>query len=49
MHEAHQLRSLVGRNKQLARIGRDPDEFDAFYREHIEAVQRFVARRVSDR
>ncbi|NYG56705.1 RNA polymerase sigma factor [Nocardioides perillae] len=28
-------------------IGRDPDAFEAFYREHLEAVQRFVARRVS--
>ncbi len=32
----------------LTRIGRDPDAFEAFYRDHIEAVQRFVARRVSD-
>lgn len=30
------------------RIGRDPDAFEAFYREHREAVQRFVARRVAD-
>lgn len=29
-------------------IGADPDAFEAFYREHLEAVQRFVARRVSD-
>lgn len=28
-------------------IGRDPDAFEAFYREHLDAVQRFVARRVS--
>jgi RNA polymerase sigma-70 factor (ECF subfamily) len=27
----------------------DPDLFEAFYREHVEAVQRFVARRVGDR
>lgn len=27
-------------------IGRDPDAFEAFYRDHIEAVHRFVARRV---
>lgn len=27
-------------------IGRDPDALEAFYREHVEAVQRFVARRV---
>ncbi len=26
----------------------DPDAFEVFYREHVEAVQRFVARRVSD-
>lgn len=32
----------------LARIGRDPDAFEAFYREHIDTVQRFVARRVAD-
>jgi RNA polymerase sigma-70 factor, ECF subfamily len=32
----------------LARIARDPDAFEAFYRAHIEAVQRFVARRVAD-
>ena len=30
----------------VAAIGRDPDALEAFYREHIEAVQRFVARRV---
>lgn len=30
----------------IAAIGRDPDALEAFYREHIEAVQRFVARRV---
>jgi RNA polymerase sigma factor (sigma-70 family) len=28
-------------------IGRDPDALEAFYREHLEAVQRFVARRVA--
>ncbi len=31
------------------RIATDPDAFEAFYREHVEAVQRFVARRVDDR
>jgi RNA polymerase sigma-70 factor (ECF subfamily) len=31
-----------------ARIGVDPDAFEKFYREHIDAVQRFVARRVAD-
>lgn len=30
----------------IAAIGRDADALEAFYREHIEAVQRFVARRV---
>jgi RNA polymerase sigma factor (sigma-70 family) len=34
--------------RDLAGIGRDPDLFEAFYRQHIEAVQRFVARRVAD-
>jgi RNA polymerase sigma factor (sigma-70 family) len=32
----------------LARIASDPDAFEGFYREHLEAVQRFVARRVDD-
>jgi len=32
----------------LASIGTDPDALEAFYLEHVEAVQRFVARRVSD-
>lgn len=32
----------------LARIGRDPDAFESFYREHMTAVTRFVARRVAD-
>jgi RNA polymerase sigma factor (sigma-70 family) len=31
---------------EVVAIGRDPDAFEAFYREHVEAVQRFVARRV---
>ncbi len=30
------------------RIAADPDAFEAFYREHVAAVQRFVARRVAD-
>lgn len=29
-------------------IGSDPDAFEAFYRDHLETVRRFVARRVSD-
>jgi RNA polymerase sigma factor (sigma-70 family) len=32
----------------LTRIGHDPGAFDAFYRDHIDAVQRFIARRVDD-
>jgi RNA polymerase sigma factor (sigma-70 family) len=32
----------------VRRIGDDPDVFEAFYREHLDAVQRFVARRVGD-
>jgi RNA polymerase sigma-70 factor (ECF subfamily) len=32
----------------LDRIAREPDALDAFYRDHVEAVQRFVARRGSD-
>jgi RNA polymerase sigma-70 factor (ECF subfamily) len=32
----------------VARIAYDPDAFEAFYRSHVEAVQRFVARRVAD-
>lgn len=36
------MKSVAG----VAAIGRDPDALEAFYREHIEAVQRFVARRV---
>jgi RNA polymerase sigma factor (sigma-70 family) len=34
---------------QLRWIGTDPDIFEAFYREHVEGLQRFVARRVGDR
>ncbi|MFZ2013512.1 MAG: sigma-70 family RNA polymerase sigma factor [Nocardioides sp.] len=33
---------------EVASIGIDPDAFEAFYREHLNAVQRFVARRVDD-
>jgi RNA polymerase sigma factor (sigma-70 family) len=32
----------------LTRIGHEPDAFEAFYRDHVDAVQRFVARRVAD-
>jgi RNA polymerase sigma factor (sigma-70 family) len=33
---------------ELTEITSDPDAFERFYREHVEAVQRFVARRVDD-
>lgn len=33
---------------QLPMIGTDPEILDAFYTEHLEDVQRFVARRVGD-
>lgn len=33
---------------QVRQIGRDPEAFTAFYRAHLQAVQRFVARRVGD-
>ena len=29
--------------------GADPDAFEVFYREHVDAIERFVARRVGDR
>ncbi|GAA5197347.1 sigma-70 family RNA polymerase sigma factor [Rugosimonospora acidiphila] len=32
----------------VARIGGDPAVFETFYREHVERLQNFVARRVSD-
>lgn len=32
----------------LRQIAQDPDVFAGFYREHVEAVQRFIARRVHD-
>lgn len=32
----------------VTEIGRDPDAFEAFYRAHVTAVGRFVARRVDD-
>jgi RNA polymerase sigma factor (sigma-70 family) len=35
--------------EQLPWIGTDPDVFEAFYSEHVEEVQRFVARRVANR
>lgn len=35
--------------EQLRWIGTDPDIFEAFYREHVEGLQRFIARRVGER
>jgi RNA polymerase sigma factor (sigma-70 family) len=32
----------------VRRIGTDPTAFEAFYREHVDAVERFVVRRVRD-
>lgn len=32
----------------VSEIGRDPDALEAFYREHLALVQRFVARRVAN-
>ena len=34
--------------QELAKIASDPDVLERFYRQHVEAVQRFVARRVDD-
>src|SRR5690349_879963 len=34
---------------QVRLIGADPEVFEAFYREHVDAIQGFVARRVGDR
>jgi RNA polymerase sigma factor (sigma-70 family) len=34
---------------QLRWIGTDPELFEVFYREHVEDLQRFVARRTEDR
>ena len=34
--------------RAFAEIASDPDAFERFYREHVEAVQRFVARRVDE-
>ena len=34
--------------QELTEITSDPDAFERFYRQYVEAVQRFVARRVDD-
>jgi RNA polymerase sigma factor (sigma-70 family) len=36
------------KQNEIVRLGHDPDAFEAFYREHLERVQKFVARRVDD-
>jgi RNA polymerase sigma-70 factor (ECF subfamily) len=36
------------RGRGQLEIASDPDAFERFYREHVEAVQRFIARRVGD-
>jgi RNA polymerase sigma factor (sigma-70 family) len=36
------------RGRGQREIASDPDAFERFYREHVDAVQRFVARRVGD-
>jgi RNA polymerase sigma-70 factor (ECF subfamily) len=38
----------MGQDCDLRSIAHDPDALEAFYREHVEAVQAFCARRVSD-
>ncbi|MFN8215670.1 MAG: RNA polymerase sigma factor [Solirubrobacterales bacterium] len=48
------LRAAVARERgvgaeQLRWIGTEPELFEAFYREHVEDLQRFVARRVGER
>jgi RNA polymerase sigma factor (sigma-70 family) len=35
--------------EHLRSIGIDPELFEVFYREHVEEIQRFVARRIGDR
>jgi len=35
-------------SKALPRIAHDPSVFEAFYREHVEGVQRLIVRRVGD-
>ncbi len=51
---SHRLSVVAARKQgvgpQLVRlIATDPDIFEAFYREHVEQVQRFVVRRIGDR
>jgi RNA polymerase sigma-70 factor, ECF subfamily len=37
-----------GRNDEVSRIATDPIAFEVFYRRHVDAVTRFVVRRVAD-
>ncbi len=51
---SRRLRLVAARERgvgpeQLRWIGTDPDLFEAFYREQVEGLQRFVARRVGER
>lgn len=51
---SHRLRVVAAREGgieagHLRWIGADPELFEVFYREHVEDLQRFVARRVGDR
>src|SRR5262245_26896193 len=51
---SHRLSIAAARERgvsgeQVCRIGTDPDLSEAFYREHVEDLQRFVARRVGER
>jgi RNA polymerase sigma factor (sigma-70 family) len=41
-------RGVAPDSSDLGAIATDPDAFEDFYRQHVEAVQRFVARRVPD-
>lgn len=38
----------AGQAQTTGAWGNDPDAFEAFYREHVDAVERFVARRVAN-
>jgi RNA polymerase sigma factor (sigma-70 family) len=48
MGAGDQLARSTEEEADLAAIGHDPDAFDRFYRRHVDAVGRFIARRVSD-
>jgi len=46
---SHSMKPSSARTTALDQVGSDPDAFEEFYREHLDAVERFVARRVADR